>query len=261
VSGAFIWYELLADDVAAAAAFYARVVGWRALDGGLPGPGYRYLSIAGEDVGGLVALPAQARAAGARPCWLPYLQAPDLESCVAAIARDGGTVQMPPMTVPGVGRLAMLADPQGASFYAMAPEGAGESRSFDRELGGHCGWNELHVPDARAALDFHGRHFGWRELGPVDAGDPAAGLRFGLGSAGAPASEPLGAIVGSAVGVHPHWLCAFNVDDIDAAARRLRSAGGEALPGLRQVADGQWLLPARDPQGARFALLGRSWGA
>lgn len=52
------------------------------------------------------------------------------------------------------------------------------------------------------------------------------------------------------------WLSAFNVDDIDAAARRLRAAGGEALGGLRQLPGGAWLLPARDPQGATFGLVG-----
>ena len=50
MSGGFIWYELMTDDVAAAAACSARVVGWRAVDSGLPGPGYRYLNVAGENV-------------------------------------------------------------------------------------------------------------------------------------------------------------------------------------------------------------------
>lgn len=257
MSGAFIWYELLADDVVAAAAFYARVVGWRAVDGGVPVPGYRHLEMAGEKVGGLMALPRAAKAAGAQPCWLPYLHAGDLDARVAAVVADGGALQMPPTAMPGVGRIAMLADPQGTSFYAMAPEGEGESRCFSRELGGHCGWNELHVPDARAARDFYARHFGWRDLGGFDAGDAALGTRFGLGGEG----DAVGSIVADATVGRPYWLCAFNVDDVDAAARRLRAAGGAALAGLRRMPDGAWLLPARDPQGARFALLGRSWGA
>lgn len=237
MSGGFIWYELMTDDVAAAAAFYARVVGWRAVDSGLPGPGYRYLNVAGENVGGLMQLPAEARSAGARPAWYPYLQVGDVAKSVAAICADGGTAFMPPTDIPGVGRFAMLADPQGAAFYVMAPAGEGASRSFDPRLGGHCGWNELRTPDPVAAEAFYVRHFGWGEAGEMPAAFVAAD---GVARA--------------------QWRCAFNVDDIDAAARRLRAAGGEALEGLRQVRSGAWLLPARDPQGALFGLIGASWG-
>lgn len=238
MSGGFIWYELMTDDVAAAAAFYARVVGWRAVDSGLPGPGYHYLSIAGENVGGLMQIPAEARSAGARPAWFPYLQVGDVAASVEAIAADGGTVYMPPTDVPGVGRFAMLADPQGAAFYVMRPAGEGPSRSYDPQLGGHCGWNELRTPDPDAAQAFYRRHFGWGEAGALPA-----------------------AFVAEPGATRAQWRCAFNVDDIDAAARRLRAAGGEALEGLRQLPGGAWLLPARDPQGAGFALVGSSWGA
>lgn len=238
MSGGFIWYELMTDDVAAAAAFYGRVIGWRAVDSGLPGPGYRYLSIAGENVGGLMALPAEARSAGARPAWFPYLHVTDIGASVAAIVADGGSVFMPPTDIPGVGCFAMLSDPQGAAFYVMAPVGEGTSTSFSAGLGGHCGWNELRTPDAGAAQAFYGRHFGWHEASSM----PAAFVTDGT--------------IGRA-----QWLSAFNVDDIDAAARRLRAAGGEALGGLRQLPGGAWLLPARDPQGATFGLVGSSWGA
>ncbi|MGB7175486.1 MAG: VOC family protein, partial [Xanthobacteraceae bacterium] len=35
--GHFVWYELLTTDMAAAKAFYAKIVGWSARDASAPG--------------------------------------------------------------------------------------------------------------------------------------------------------------------------------------------------------------------------------
>ena len=58
---------------------------------------------------------------GARPVWLGYLHVEDVDATVAAIKAEGGQVMMPPWDQPGVGRLAMVTDPQGAPFYLMNP--------------------------------------------------------------------------------------------------------------------------------------------
>jgi hypothetical protein len=52
------------------------------------------------------------------------------------------------------------------------------------------------------------------------------------------------------------WLHYFNVAAVDAAADRVRAAGGQALNGPMQVPGGSWILPCMDPQGAMFALVG-----
>ena len=38
--GHFVWYELMTTDVKAAAAFYAKVVGWGTRDMSMPGRAY-----------------------------------------------------------------------------------------------------------------------------------------------------------------------------------------------------------------------------
>jgi len=53
----------------------------------------------------------------------------------------------------------------------------------------------------------------------------------------------------------PYWLYYFNVDAIDAAAERIKSAGGRLVTGPREVPGGGWVVRATDPQGAAFALL------
>ena len=43
--------------------------------------------------------------------------------------------------------------------------------------------------------------------------------------------------------------------DIDAAKARLEEAGGTVLMGPHEVPGGQWVIQAKDPQGAIFALI------
>jgi predicted enzyme related to lactoylglutathione lyase len=54
----------------------------------------------------------------------------------------------------------------------------------------------------------------------------------------------------------PTWLYYFNVDDIDAGAKRVTDAGGQILFGPIEVPGGSWIVQCRDPQDAMFALLG-----
>jgi uncharacterized protein len=81
--GDFIWYELLTNDAGAAARFYGAVVGWqtRAAEGS--DRGYQILGIGGEDVGGLMTLPADAERAGMRPTWLGYVGVDDVDATAA----------------------------------------------------------------------------------------------------------------------------------------------------------------------------------
>jgi uncharacterized protein len=258
----FIWYELLADDTAAAARFYAAVLGWSARDSGLPGPGYQFFSTGECDIGGLMTLPPGAKAMGARPQWLPYLSVPDVDASAASIVAAGGALQMPPTDIPGTGRFAMVADPQGAPFYVMAPVGDGPSPAFRPGVSGHGGWHELHTRDARAAHEFYAGQFAWRTVPQSDPGAWGAALLFDAGEGageGAGPAKAIGGIVEVPGIARPSWLTCFNVDDLDAARRRLVVAGGTLDGEVRPVPGDDWMLHARDPQGAAFALLGPRW--
>jgi predicted enzyme related to lactoylglutathione lyase len=51
------------------------------------------------------------------------------------------------------------------------------------------------------------------------------------------------------------WLFYFNVDEINAGARRIAGAGGTIRQGPMQVPGGSWVAQAADPQGAAFAVM------
>ena len=65
--------------------------------------------------------------------------------------------------IPGVGRFAMVADPQGMVFYIMRGDGSQDSQAFHVTAPGHCGWNELVTSDHKAALAFYGELFNWQK--------------------------------------------------------------------------------------------------
>ena len=67
----------------------------------------------------------------------------------------------------------------------------------------------------------------------------------------------LAASLPSLVGCRNPRLYYFNVDDVDAAAKRVRVAGGQILDGPVEVPSGGWIAHCSDPQGAVFALLGK----
>jgi hypothetical protein len=54
----------------------------------------------------------------------------------------------------------------------------------------------------------------------------------------------------------PFWLYYFNVDDIDASAKRVKAGGGKILNGPLEVLEGNWIIECMDPQDAMFALVG-----
>ena len=56
------------------------------------------------------------------PHWLAYFATDDVDATAARAEALGGSVTAPPMDIPGVGRFAVLDDPQGATFAVMTVE-------------------------------------------------------------------------------------------------------------------------------------------
>ena len=255
--GDFIWYELLTRDADAAADFYGPVVGWASSPSGQPGMDYRFFHSGDvmtmeNGVGGYMAITPDMAAHGARPCWLGYVAVDDVDaSCAAAIAA-GGTIQMPPMDLEGVGRMAMVADPAGAPFYVMRGASDETSHSFAKyePRQGHGAWNELATSDPRGAWDFYGKLFGWAKDGALDMG-PLGEYEF------LKSDVVIGAIMPKMPDMPVSaWTTYFRVANIDAAAATIAARGGTLLQGPMEIPGGEYSLTALDPQGAVFGLVG-----
>jgi predicted enzyme related to lactoylglutathione lyase len=248
MSSQIIWYELMTTDVEAAVRFYCAVGGWTVRSFGPGTEAYRqWVAPSGEVMGGLMARPAEADRL--RPAWYGYFSVPDVDAAITSALAAGATLCMPATDIPGVGRLAMLFDPQAAPFYIMAPIGEGPSLVFSPERLGHGGWNELHTTDWKAALEFYSSQFGLSASTAVDMGPVGTYQLFHSGG------EDLGGMMNSPSFPIPTWIYYFTVDDINAAKARVEAAGGQVLNGPHQVPGGRWMLQGLDPQGAVFGLL------
>jgi predicted enzyme related to lactoylglutathione lyase len=118
--GVFVWDELGTSDVDAAQRFYEDVFGWTTSDMGPDYGGYRIFNRGETGIAGLMSLPDAA----IPPHWQPYVFVGDPDAVVAKAAELGGSTLAEPMDVPEVGRIAVLKDPQGASFGIIRPDPA-----------------------------------------------------------------------------------------------------------------------------------------
>jgi predicted enzyme related to lactoylglutathione lyase len=115
--GTPVWNECVTPDVDRAVAFYAEVLGM----GGEPMDAgemkYTVLTnVEGRQIAGATTSPQE----GVPPHWNIYFNVEDVDAAVIRVGELGGSAIAPAFDVPGIGRMAMVSDPQGATFWVMA---------------------------------------------------------------------------------------------------------------------------------------------
>jgi len=253
----FVWYELMTADPPAAIDFYTQVVGWRAQDSGMPDMAYTLMLAGDAPVAGVARMPPGLQAIGAPPCWSGYVAVDDADAAAARVLAAGGKVLRPAEDIPGVGRFAVVADPQNASFVLFKPiPPAGGPVLPAADAPGTIAWRELRAMDGPTVFDFYATLFGWTRGEGLDMGPLGIYQLFEIDGV------PCGAIMTQTPDTPdtpaPGWRFYFRVASIDAAAQRVARLGGAVTMEPEQVPDGQWMLTGRDPQGALFALLSKT---
>jgi uncharacterized protein len=115
--GAFSWCELLTTDVPEAKHFYSKLFGWTLEPAPMPGMEYTLVKYGGEQMGGIMAMPAGCE--GMPPSWGVYVTVDDVDATAKLAVEMGGQVLVPPQDIPQVGRFCVLQDPQGATIKAI----------------------------------------------------------------------------------------------------------------------------------------------
>lgn len=248
--GMFCWYELTTTDTRAAERFYRDVVGWTARDAGHPDMEYTQFLAGDVPAAGLMALSDEAKARGAKPAWVGSIAVADVDEMADKVVAAGGRLYRAPADIPGIGRFAVAADPQGVTFVLFRDHMGGTILPVVTGRGS-IGWRELVADDGPAAFAFYSGLFGWTKAGEVDMGP--MGLYHLFGVAG---GAEIGGIMTKPPGVpSAFWTYYLMVDGIAAAMARVTSAEGTITNGPHQVPGGLWMVQGRDPQGATFALL------
>jgi predicted enzyme related to lactoylglutathione lyase len=119
-TNAMCWNELATTDPDAAAKFYSSLFGWeiKKNEGG-PMP-YTEFKNAGTEIGGMYKLTEQMK--GVPPNWVAYWMVDDCDAIANKASAAGGTLVVPPMDIPHVGRFSTIQDPQGAVFAIIKLE-------------------------------------------------------------------------------------------------------------------------------------------
>ena len=121
----FTWHELYVPDSEAGIRFYTQVLGWEVQQTALEGFDYPMLVANGRPIAGVQATGGNPQMAGVPPHWATYIAVDDVDARVAKVTLHGGSLVVPAMDIPTVGRMALIADPQGAHIWLFTPA-AGE---------------------------------------------------------------------------------------------------------------------------------------
>jgi len=118
------WNELNSRALYGAATFYAAAFGWHAQDAPLRDDSvYTMFSLGGRGIAGGFTLPPDAPA-DVPAHWLTWFSVADCDATITRLEGLGGAPSGPAFDMPGVGRLAVVADPLGARFGLMQSETA-----------------------------------------------------------------------------------------------------------------------------------------
>ena len=265
IPGVPCWVDTGQPDPEAALRFYGGLFGWELKDTMPEGSDGEYFiaRLRGGDVAAVGSIPE-----GAPPMavWNTYVWVGSADEAVSKARDAGGGVVTEPFDVMDSGRMAVLTDPEGATFcvwQAKDPKGA---RIVNEH--GSLNFNGLATRDPDRAKAFYGTVFGWKTLdlpgGPMwtlpGYGDHleerTPGFREQMAQMGAPDGfidvvAALNPIADDDAETPAHWSVTFAVDDVDASAAKAVELGGEVVAG---PFDAPWtrLAVIKDPQGASF---------
>ncbi len=154
--GRFVWFELVAGDHAKAKAFYPELLGWKLDPMKMPdGSSYPLLKAGGTPFGGLRDLPRE----GVPPHWVSYVSVADVDTTAKKVVAEGGKTLMDAISVPTVGRMQPVADPEGSVFMLFHAE-SGDPEATQGAGAFH--WNELWAKDPKAVAAFYEKVLGYQ---------------------------------------------------------------------------------------------------
>ncbi len=266
IPGVPCWVDTTQPNPAAAVEFYGGLFGWELADV-MPAdsPGRYFIAQLGG--GDVAAISSPAEAAPSSATWNTYVWVESADETASKVDDAGGAVLSEPFDVMDAGRMAVCADPAGATFCLWQAKQHRGAAVVNEP--GSLNFNDLYTRDPEGAKAFYRAVFGWETLA-MDGGFESWALPgYGkfldeinpgtlerMDELGAPKGfadvvASLNPIPDDQPETPPHWGLTFAVDDADATAAKARELGGTVLA---EPFDAPWvrMTVIADPQGATF---------
>lgn len=244
--GRWVWAELITADVSRAREFYAALFGWSFEALGEGDRAYTLISNAGVRIGGMLHQ-AAVEEAGPRARWIGMMSSADVSASAAHAADTGGEILVAPTVLDGRGQVALLADPEGASFGVIRSLTGDPPDLFP--AGGEFLWRELWARDAAAMAGFYAVVGG---VTPHQAAPEGSEPDWHLLAGGYPRA---GIVQEATEDLPSAWLHYVRVDDLDAALSRASGNGGEVVMAPDPAVRGGTVAIIVDPLGAALGLV------
>jgi predicted enzyme related to lactoylglutathione lyase len=265
IPGVPCWIDTSQPDPDAVLPFYGGLFGWEFENAMPEGSGGKYF-IARLRGGDVAAVGSSPEGAPPGAVWTTYVWVDSADEAAANADGAGGRVVSEAFDVMDAGRMAVLADPEGAVFCVWQAKGHKGAKVVNEH--GSLNFNGLATRDPEGAAAFYGAVFGWKTL-VLPAGvmwtlpgygdhleERNPGLRNQMAQMGAPDGfidvvAALNPIADDDSDTQAHWSVTFAVDDATATASRARELGGEVVAG---PVDAPWTrsVVIKDPHGATF---------
>jgi predicted enzyme related to lactoylglutathione lyase len=120
VPNSFCWNELVTPDTAKAKEFYTGLFGWTADTQNFGPMEYTMFKNGERGAGGMHGITPEM--GPMPPHWLTYFAVDDCDAKVSLAESLGAKTMKPADDIPGIGRFAILIDPQGAAFAIIKLE-------------------------------------------------------------------------------------------------------------------------------------------
>jgi uncharacterized protein len=259
------WVDTSQPDPEASLDFYRGLFGWEFEDVMPPESDGNYFvgRIRGGDVAAVGSIPEGLPSVAT---WNTYVWVESADETASKVRDAGGEVLLEPFDIPGSGRMAVFADPEGAAFGVWQAREFKGARIVNEH--GSLNFNGLNTRDVDGAKSFYGSVFGWTTLA-LPAGEmltlPGYGdylerdnpdLRKQVAEMGGPEGfvdvvASINAIPDDQPDTQPYWSVTFAVDDADATAAKAPELGGRVVT---PPFDAPWVRMTiiSDPQDAMF---------
>ena len=219
LTGKFVWYDLLSDNVIAAKKFYGELFGWEFEGENKADTKYTVIKHNGTPIGGIVYAEDLGRVNGSQ--WLSYISVKNVDEAVDLVQKSNGKVYRESFEFPDRGRVAVVTDPQGALLVLIKAEGG--DPPDDEPVMNEWLWTELFTRDLDAAASFYGKLVGYRAES-FDSGVNVPYYIFRKGD-----KEQAGMLRIPWENVRPNWLPYIKVEDPAAVVSKAKSLGGTVI--------------------------------